>query len=104
MVAAPVFIRGQARTTSAAVSAAERLPEVNEQVQACSANGGQFVGPAPDLLIARDDEPAAAADFGDPLHVRRVGCEMVAVGDEGNTGRAQCLIEHAAPGVAIDEE
>ena len=67
-------------------------------------DGSKFVRAAAYFLVARQHDQAAAAHFGNPVHVGGVVREQVAMRDEGNADFAQSRIKLAALAVAIDEE
>lgn len=75
-----------------------------EQDDAGFAQGRKFVRLAADVLITRQYEPAAPADFAQLSGVGRVVGEMIAMRFERDAGVTQRGVQLAAPGVTIDEE
>ena len=67
-------------------------------------DGSKFVRAAAYFLVARQHDQAAAAHFGNPVHVRCVACEQGVVRDERNAGFAQNRIKAAASKIEVDEE
>jgi hypothetical protein len=63
-------------------------------VQRCRADGGDFVRPVPDALVARDGQPACRADLVDPLGIGRVHVEVIAARFDGSGGIAQRPFDH----------
>ena len=75
-----------------------------EEVDARRSDGSEFVRATAYLLLARQHDQAAAAHFGNPVHVRCVACEQGVVRDERNAGFAQNRIKAAASKIEVDEE